>query len=447
VKNLGKLLIVLVIMLAAFAFGFSWKDIRTGSLPSQEAIGRLVGRAEETKKVTATQEFSDAFHRIKKDYYRPIDQIELKWAGMEGAMGSLGDPHTQYMEPKIAREFAQDTRGNFVGVGARLAPDPLGAKVATVFKDGPASRAGLLPGDLITKVDGNDVAGQPVDKIVSQIRGKEGTEVRLTLVRATADKPIDLAIRRAMVFIPTAEGQMIPDTDIGIINVAQFSEPTVEQFDSALEELTEKKIKGLVIDLRSNPGGLLKTAVLMLSNFKPNSVVVKMRYRDGTEEVHRTESSRARNLEFPVVVLVNEESASAAEIFAGVMQDYRLATIVGEHTYGKASVQNVFQLIDGASAKITIARYYLPNGSDISRKVDVDGEYVSGGLKPDVRVPANIDLLPGVPKSDNQLQKAIEIIQSKATGGTRALLMPPKSAPSDDGLSAVIHSDYLAMDA
>ncbi|MBV6458187.1 MAG: hypothetical protein HONBIEJF_01312 [Fimbriimonadaceae bacterium] len=445
-KNLARMLIVLIVLFAAFAFGFTWKDLRSGSAPSQEAIGRLIGRPEATAKVTATQEFSDAFHRIIKDYYRPIDQIDLKWAGMEGAMGSLGDPHTQYMEPKIAREFAQDTRGNFVGVGARLAPDPLGAKVATVFKDGPAARSGLRPGDLITKVDGNDVAGQPVDKIVSQIRGKEGTEVRLTVVRANADKAIDLKIRRAMVYIPTAEGQVIPDTEIGIINVAQFSETTVEQFDSALDELTDKKIKGLVVDLRSNPGGLLKTAVMMLSNFKPDSVVVKMRYRDGTEEVHRTESNRSRRLEYPVVVLVNEESASAAEIFAGVMQDYRLATIVGEHTYGKASVQNVFQLIDGASAKITIARYYLPNGSDISRKVDVDGEYVSGGLKPDVRVPANIDLVPGVPKTDNQLQKAIEIIQSKSASGTRAFLVPPKTL-AEHGTAAVTHADYLAMDA
>jgi carboxyl-terminal processing protease len=182
-----------------------------------------------------------------------------------------------------------------------------------------------------------------------------------------------------------------------------------------LAKIEKHHLRGLVLNLRDDPGGLLETAIELLSRFVEDKVVVKMKGREGHEEVARTYTGSKHNFNYPIVVLINEDSASAAEIFSGVLHDYQLATLVGEHSYGKASVQNVRMLVDGSSAKITIARYFLPGGEDIGRKVDDDGQYISGGLQPDVKVDLDLDknVTPGDLKTDTQLQKAVEIIRQK----------------------------------
>ena len=190
----------------------------------------------------------------------------------------------------------------------------------------------------------------------------------------------------------------------------------MQVLDEELAKLEKNPLKGLIIDVRGNPGGLLDSASEMLSRFAENKIVCKMRMRGAKEEVVYTYPGFVKDFGYPVVVLVDENSASAAEIFAGALKDYRLATLVGDHTYGKASVQNVFELKDEASAKITIARYYLPFNGDISRKVDSDGQYISGGLEPDVLVEiddSELGLEFGNPDKDPQLMKAIEVIQTK----------------------------------
>lgn len=406
---------VLLAFLACFAFGFTWRDLQSGAPPSTDALRAFFGAPRTGKaEVSATQTFRTAYQKISSDYYKEVDGKKLKYAGIEGLMGALGDPHTIFMEPAQAREFQVETQANFVGIGARLSPDPMGARVASVFEEGPANRAGLRVGDSITGVDGESVVGKTVEVIVSKIRGKEGTPVRLQIVRPGEPKPLELSIRRSQVITPTVEGRMLPGS-IGYIAVASFSEPTNGQFAKELAKFGPD-LKGLVIDVRNNPGGLLETAVEMLSRYADNKVVVKMRMRDGREEVAKTYYGQRQPLRYPIVVLVNEESASAAEIFAGAMRDYKLATLVGEHTYGKASVQNVYALVDGSNAKITIARYFLPSGQDISRRVDEDGQYVSGGLQPDYKVDLD-PLTPvqfGDPEKDPQLKKAIELIRAKA---------------------------------
>ncbi len=413
----------LACLLALFAFGFSWRDLQQGRAPSPDAYRQLLGLTPAGGKMaTATKLFKDSFARIRADYYKPIDAKDLKYAGLSGMLAALGDPHTMFLEPRMAQEFRLETEARFAGVGARLAPDTLGARVAVVFVDGPAARAGLKEGDLITTVDGRPVGGRPIDEIVSKIRGPKGTNVTLTVVRAGLDKPKVIRITRADVVAPTVESKMLPESGIGYIEITLFSQPTGEQFERALRNLEQRGMRGLVIDLRGNPGGLLDSAVELLSRFVEDKVVVKMRLKDGREEVARSMRGERHNLRVPVVALMDEDSASAAEIFAGVLRDYKIATLVGEHTYGKASVQNVFQLIDGAGAKITIAKYYLPGGQDISRKVDADGQYVSGGLEPDVEAPLDFDLNPtlGDPKTDSQLQRAIEFIRSKLVDPARA---------------------------
>ena len=302
-------------------------------------------------------------------------------------------------------------------MGARLSADPLGAKAVTVFEDGPAYKSGLRASDIIAGVDGQKVAGKAIDGIVKLIKGPEGTMVKLTVVRATSPRPLEITIRRARIITPTVEGKYLADDKVGYLAVSIFSEPTADQFDATLAKLEKNPMRGLVIDMRGNPGGLLQTAVEMLSRYVENSTVVTMKFRaeaDGTrpEEVTRTPAGLLHRYAYPIVILTDENSASAAEIFSGCMRDYGKAKLVGEHSYGKASVQNLFPLPDGSSAKITIAKYLLPKSGDIGRKVDEDGTYISGGLKPDVFVDPDYDLgfELGDPKKDNQLAKAIEVL-------------------------------------
>jgi len=410
----AKIAVFGLVLLGLFILGFAWRDVRAGSMPPAYSVNRLLGATVMPEpKVNPVQVFRQAYSKIRGSYYKPIDEKDLRNAGLQGLLGSLGDPHTVFLDQDQSKNFAIDTTGDFVGVGAKLSSDELGARIAVVFEDGPAWRAGLRANDVVVAVDGKTVAGQPVDEIVKKIRGVEGTTVRITYLRTSENKRDTVAIRRSRIVVPTIESHQIDD--VGYIIISGFSEQTSEQFDKALDRLEKANIKGLVLDVRNNPGGLLETAVELLSRFAEDKVVVKMRMRSGREEVAKTYFGYQRTFRYPITVLINEDSASASEIFAGALRDYKLATLVGEHTYGKSSVQNLFPFVDGSSAKITIARYFLPGGTDISRKVDEDGMYVSGGLVPDVVEPLDltVQVQPADPKTDSQLRKAIEIIRSK----------------------------------
>ena len=411
VKQIGLFVLLLGF---CFALGFTWRDVQDGQLPSLRAVNMLFGVKTEGK-ASPQEVFKQTYNRILTQYAEKVKAKELKYAGMEGLMASLGDLHTMFLPPVEAKEFSDQTKSNFFGVGASLLPDPAGAQVKEVFEDGPAYAAGMRAGSVITSVDGVSVAGKDINDIVDSIKGKEGTVVTLGLIVHDKQRPISLTIKRARVIAPTVEAKFLPDSGMGYLEITQFSEPTAKQFDDALQTLEQHPLKGLVIDLRGNPGGLLTTATEMLSRFVEDKVVIKMKYRNGDEEVERTYSGSKHEFTYPIVCLINEDSASAAEIFSGCLRDYGKATLIGEHSYGKASVQNVFPLVDDASAKITIAKYYLPNGEYIARKVDGDGVYCSGGLEPTVHVPLDMNHIPviGDPKSDNQLARAIKYLQTK----------------------------------
>ena len=400
-----------------WAFGFFWRDIQQGQLPSPRALAMAAG-GKGVSYLSPEQLFKQTYNRIQSSYYRSTKSLELKYAGMEGLMASLGDPHTMFLVPRIAEDFALETRANFVGVGARLSPDPLGARIAVVFDGGPADVAGLEKDDIITSVDGKTYTGKNVDDMVKNIRGQEGTWVRLGLIKKGQNNVKTYTVKRARIIAPTVESAFLTESQIGYISIQSFSEPTAEQFDQALNKLSKEDLRGMVIDVRSNPGGLLETAAEMVSRFVEGKTVVTMKDREGRRSTVNSMVGMKRDWPYPVVILVDEDSASAAEIFAGVLRDYKKATLVGTHTYGKASVQEVKELIDGASAKITIAKYFLPSAEDISRKVDTDGQYISGGLQPDIEVkidetkPFNYADI-GDPKKDPQLKRAIELILGK----------------------------------
>lgn len=414
-KSLSKVFTVLATSCSLFLLGFAWRDIQNLNPPSTASFKRLIGvKDASAAKVSNTKLYDLTYNRIINDYYRKVDRENLKYASLEGLTKSLGDPHTAFMVPKFAEAFELETKGNFVGVGARLAPDPLGARVANVFDGSPAQKAGVKMNDVITGVNGVTVSGKEVDAIVKLIRGDEGTVVKLTILREKLSKPLVLAIRRARITTPTVEARLIPGTNIGYMSITNFAEPTIDQFDNALNGFDKSKIDGLIIDLRGNPGGLLQSAKDTLSRFVDNKVIVTMRERNGIVEKVRTDAGLARRIDYPIAILINEDSASAAEIFAGVMQDYKIAKLVGEHSYGKASVQKPVYFIDRSMLKITIARYYLPRGTDIGRRVDEDGTYISGGLQPDYPIELDIDKITtyGDIKTDNQLQKAVEVVKN-----------------------------------
>lgn len=407
--------ITVVAALGFGALGYSWRDLSQGQVPSARTLNTLLG-VRTANNQTPEQQFRQNFNLIRTNYTRPVASSDLTYAGMQGLIASLGDPHSNFLPPKLATAFAEDTRGNFFGVGARLSPDPAGAKAANVFPDGPAFKAGLRPNDVIINVNGKKVGGMPIDQIVEQIKGPEGTTVTLTVLRPGANAPLSFTIRRARIITPTVESKFFAESGVGYLNVSQFSQQTPMQFDSEIEKLEKNNLKGLVIDMRGNPGGLLDSAQEMLSRFADNKPVVTMRLRGDQSETVRTFTGAVKEWTYPIVVLIDETSASAAEIFAGCLRDYGKATLVGTHTYGKASVQNVFPLVDRASAKITIAKYYLPGGEFIGRKVDPDGMYLDGGLKPNIVVELDENRNPvfGDPKTDNQLERAIEVVLGKS---------------------------------
>lgn len=414
-KLVGKILIFSIILIACFGFGFAWPDLRYGRLPEKAVVSQLLA-INSPPEQSPEQIFRDSYNKILADYEKPLAPSKLKYAGMQGLMEAVGDPHTMFLEPRDAEEFSSETKANIVGIGASLQEDPLGAKASRVFDSGPAFAAGMRDGDVISMVDGKAIAGKRLEDIVSSIKGKQGTMVRLQIVRSGEAKPLNFEIKRQEVIVPTVDSKYLAESGVGYMSVRSFSEPTAEQFDSELAKLEKQQLKGLIIDLRGNPGGLLESAREMLSRFVDSKLVVKMKFRDGNEEVAKTYPGLVHSFNYPIVILVNEDSASAAEIFAGALRDYRMAYLVGEHTYGKASVQNVFPLKDGSSAKITIARYYLPSGQDIGRKLDEYGEFKSGGLDPDIKIDIDglaQDVVIGNPKKDPQLGKAVDYILSR----------------------------------
>lgn len=413
----SKLSALVFIPVVAFILGFARPDLMEGRPLNRSAMKRMFN----TKPVGASpiKAFGDSYTQILDGYYKNIDPTELKYSAMTGLVSSLGDPHTMFFDPQFAEVFSKETTGNkdFVGVGARLMQHDLGAKIGFIFEEGPAFKAGLRENDIIVAVNGETMAGKRVDYLVSKIRGPEGTKVNISVLQRGSKTPQVFTCIRRRVMQPTVDGKVLEGTDIGYIAVYSFAQVTAGEFSRMLDRLNAETLRGLVIDLRSNGGGLLEAARDMLSNFVEEKRVVTMRRRDGTEETTDTRAGLKREITCPIVILTNEDTASASEIFAGTLRQYGKAVLLGTHSYGKASVQNVFPISrkEGSEVKITIAKYFLPDGADISRKQDEDGVYISGGLKPDFEVPMSLDprLTPGDPELDNQLIRAIEYIKEK----------------------------------
>lgn len=366
-----------VAVLAAVVFGFY--QLCGASTQNMVQVIRLVG----------TMRFIDSKYVDEVPFATLID------GAIDGMMQSLGDKHSIYMDSQKFKQLMQQNEGSFGGIGVVMGfPGPGQCQVMSVMENTPGEAAGLQPEDFILQVDGVDVKELQPEEIAQRVRGDEGTQVVLTIGRK-GQEDFEVTITRAVISMTTAKGVMLQDTKIGYIRVASFSEKTAKEFQTDLAKLKEEGMQGLIIDLRSNPGGLITSCVDIANQVVPAGEIVSVVDRNGHREVF---DSSLENFDYPIVVLIDGNSASASEILAGAIQDRQCGTLVGTKSFGKGSVQTMVPLYDGDGIKLTIARYYTPAGRSI------DGV----GIEPDVTVE-----LPEGSRVDVQLNKAIEVMQEK----------------------------------
>ena len=338
--------------------------------------------------------FSEVFGRIKSDYVEPVEDRKLLKEAINGMLTGL-DPHSAFLDQDAYRDLQVGTQGEFGGLGIEVGTEEGFVKVVAPIEDTPAYRAGVKPGDLIIKLDDVSLKGISLNDAVKKMRGKPNTEVKLTVVRKGESEPLEIMVRRDVIHVKSVKAKML-EPGYGLIRVTQFQERTGENLVSALNDLYKQNggdLKGLVLDLRGNPGGLLNSAVAVSAAFLPKNALVvytdgrtedaKMRLTASKENYVRgafkedfiaKEPAGAKTV--PMVVLVNGASASASEIVAGALQDHHRATLIGTQTFGKGSVQTILPLPNNQAVKLTTARYYTPNGRSIQAK----------GIEPDTTV-------------------------------------------------------------
>jgi len=323
------------------------------------------------------QTFAEVYERISTDYVDIIDDNSLIEGAISGMLSSL-DPHSAYLPPVDAKEMEEHTRGEFGGLGMEVGMEDGFVKVVSPIDDTPAQRAGVMAGDLIIKLGNEPVKGKSLGEAVDIMRGKPGTQLELTIVRIGEDKPLKIELTRAIIKVKSVKQRMLPD-GIGYVRISQFqmrTGPDLAQAVAKLEEEHGDELNGLVLDLRNNPGGVLNAAIQVSDAFLDDGLIVytEGRIRNSQMRFEAEEGDVMHGK--PVVVMVNEGSASASEIVAGALQDQKRGIVVGRDTFGKGSVQTLLQLNNNAAIKLTTARYFTPNG----RSIQADG------IHPDVEI-------------------------------------------------------------
>jgi carboxyl-terminal processing protease len=428
---------VAVLVLASFVGGRYVESLKPAE-PSLQCEGRLIGIGESPPLALQDVDFAD-FWRVwqtvkERHVSRPSSDLELFYGAMRGLVGSLDDPYSSFFTPKVAQEFSDELSGTFQGIGAEIGIKHEQLTVIAPLPDTPADRAGLQPRDLILAIDGQTTFDMTLDYAVSQIRGPKDSTVVLTIGRKGWTEPQDISIVRGQIVVSSVRWRTIQHEgqNIGYISISNFNTDTESAFNQAVRAVLLDDPAGLVLDLRNNPGGFLDTAVKVAGEWVPNDVVLLEKFSETlTKDYVSNGLGRFDGLR--TVVLVNGGSASASEIVSGALQDYDKATVVGETTYGKGSVQDYIEYEDGSALKLTVARWYTPEG----RSIDKDG------LEPDIWAERSFEDFNN--DLDPPLDRALELLvaadwppppEPKPEPETTAAVMPDESGASDEDSTA-----------
>jgi carboxyl-terminal processing protease len=367
--------------------------------------------------------FGDIFERVRSHYVEKPDDSKLVEGAINGMLNGL-DPHSSYLDPKNLRDMSSQVKGEFGGLGLEVTMEDGLVKVVAPIDDTPAAKAGIRAGDVITHLDGDGVQGLTLPQAVDKMRGPPNTKINLKIMRKGADKPLEIAVVRDVIRVRSVRSKV--EDDIGVIRITQFTEQTTDGLKKAIKDITDQvpaeKLKGFVLDLRNNPGGLLDQAISVSDAFLERGEIVSTRGRD-PEETQRF-NARPGDLSKgkPVIVLINGGSASASEIVAGALQDHKRATLVGSRSFGKGSVQTIIPLGPGSGAlRLTTARYYTPAGRSIQAK----------GIVPDIEV----------------LQEVPEEVKKAASGETKGESSLPRHLKASEGDEQAGSQSYVPTDA
>jgi carboxyl-terminal processing protease len=376
--------------------------------------------------------FGDIFERVRSHYVEKPDDSKLVESAINGMLSGL-DPHSSYMDPKSFRDMQVQTRGEFGGLGIEVTMEDGLIKVVAPIDDTPAAKAGIRAGDIITHLDDEAVQGLTLNQAVEKMRGLVNTKINLKIMRKGAEKPLDIAIVRDVIRVRSVRSRVEGD-DIGYIRISQFNEQTTDGLRKALTDISTQvgndKLKGYVIDLRNNPGGLLDQAISVSDAFLERGEIVSTRGRDAEETQRFNAKAGDLTKGKPVIVLVNGGSASASEIVAGALQDHKRATLIGTRSFGKGSVQTIIPLGSGSGAlRLTTARYFTPSGKSIQAK----------GIVPDIEVlqdvPDEVKARPTETKGEASLRGHLKA-EGEEGGGSQSYV--PPEAKDDKALNSAL---------
>ncbi|MFH1522762.1 MAG: S41 family peptidase [Patescibacteria group bacterium] len=405
-KGVAFIILILILMIVSFASGMylTKRSEIIKELARDEVVylGKIIGKYSQAKEGSLIQDvdfelFWDVWDTLKREYVDrdKINEKQMFYGALRGMVDSLRDPYTVFMDPKVSQEFEDDLAGTFEGIGAEIGIRDEILTIIAPLDDMPAQKAGLKAGDKILAINEETTAGISIDEAVRKIRGPKGTSVILTISKNGIDNIEDITITRGVIVVKSVRANL-RDDNIYYIKISNFNNDTLDLFNKAVRDALVKNPKGILLDLRNNPGGYLDTAIEIASEWVDEGVVVTEQF----SEVKKNEyfsRGRARLSDYKTVVLVNQGSASASEIVAGALRDYEKAVIVGMKTFGKGSVQSLEEFSDGSSIKITIAKWLTPKGVNINEE----------GIDPDFEVDLTAEDFEA--DLDPQMDKAVEL--------------------------------------
>jgi carboxyl-terminal processing protease len=394
-------------------------------------VGYAVADSKSSETYKQLNLFGDVFEQIRSEYVEPVEDSKLVEAAINGMLSSL-DPHSSYMNEKLYKDMQVQTRGEFGGLGIEVGIENGVVKVISPIDDTPASRAGVKAGDFITHLNGEQIVGIGLNEAVEKMRGKPGSDVKITIRRPDVTDPIEISLKREQIRVQSVKYR-VEGENIGYIRVSSFNEQTQPGLEKAIAEIKQKsgnKLLGYVLDLRNNPGGLLTQAISVSDTFLDKGEIVSTRGRhsEDVERVNAKPGDLANGL--PVIVLINGGSASASEIVAGALQDHHRAILMGTQSFGKGSVQTIMELKNHGAMRLTTARYFTPSGKSIQAK----------GITPDIEVKAaKVEevAMTGAGRREADLKGALaNPDQLKTDGKATTPAAPPAGGPGEPGVGA-----------